>query len=308
MNLIDGRKIAEKIEKVLRQVIQERAVALSVASIFVGEANDSALYTKRKSEAAARLGIKFFVERLPASVSAKEIEEKIKEMNERPDIDGYIMQLPLPELLRPETDRLLNLIEPSKDIDGLTQINRQALFDKKPSAFLPTPVAAVREIINSQYDEAWESKLQVVAGKLSLELPPGLSGKKAVIISDGVYFAPVVDFVLSAGGMRAGVVTSRYNELRQKLQTADFLISAIGKPAFITGQDVSAGAVVIDVGTTLVQGRTVGDIDRPSVSQKAAACTPVPGGVGPVTVAMLFANALYLKIISSLNKNTPGVF
>src|SRR3989344_5942705 len=220
MKTIDGRLIANKIEGTLKKLILARAGSLSVASIFVGEANDSALYTKRKSEAAARLGIKFSVERLSAGASAKEIEEKIKEMNERPDIDGYIMQLPLPELLRPETDRLLNLIEPNKDIDGLTQINRQALFDKKPSAFLPTPVAAVMVLINSQYDEAWESKLQAVVGKLSFELPMALAGKKAVIISDGDYFGPVLDFVLSAGGMRAEVVTSRHNELRQKTQSA----------------------------------------------------------------------------------------
>src|SRR3989338_773884 len=157
MTIIDGRVIAQKIEELIKAELLKRGVRLSLASLFVGEAADSVLYTKRKAEAAERLNIDFTVEHLPQDASVKMVEEKIRELNNRVGLDGYIMQLPLPTELRPETDRLINLMNPKRDVDGLTEINRSYLLNHEQGAFLPTPVGAVATILASLYPETrWE--------------------------------------------------------------------------------------------------------------------------------------------------------
>lgn len=291
MTIIDGRAIAQKIEELIKAELLKRGVRLSLASLFVGEAADSALYTKRKAEAAERLGVKFSVERLPNDATVEMVEEKIHELNERAGLDGYIVQLPLPMNLRSHTDRLINLINPSRDIDGLTEANRQRLFERAGGAFLPTPVGAVMTILASLYPEMrWEEQLQFKTGKLPQLVPKQLEGEQATIISDGDVFGPTLKFMLEDGGMQAVVERSGSSLLREALSKSKLVVTAVGKPRFLTGDMIADGAIVIDVGTTLVNGKTVGDVDWGSVSKKARAATPVPGGVGPVTVAMLFAN------------------
>ena len=151
MITIDGRAIARKIEQLIIEETKKRQMSLSLASLFIGEAADSVLYTKRKAEAAERLGINFTVERLLQDAPLKAVENKIYELNERAALDGYIVQLPLPPNLRPHTDRLINLIDPKRDVDGLTEFNRSRLFNHEQGAFLPTPVGAVMTILASLY-------------------------------------------------------------------------------------------------------------------------------------------------------------
>jgi methylenetetrahydrofolate dehydrogenase (NADP+)/methenyltetrahydrofolate cyclohydrolase len=296
MNIIDGRAIAQQIESAIKATLADKKLSLSVVSIFVGEATDSALYTKRKAEAAARLGIKFSVEQLPAYTSRDELAAVIEGVNQRQDIDGFIVQLPLPEPIKIYTTDLLNLISPAKDVDGLTDTNRQELLLKNPAAFMPTPVAAVLTTLRAHYDPNWLSQLLFKSPVLNLDLPSELKNKTSVIISDGDVFAQVLKFVLVQGGLSVTIVPSTSPDLVTQTNRADVLISAVGRPEFLSIKHIKAGAVVIDVGTTLVEGKTVGDFYWLDVLTKASAATPVPGGVGPVTVAMLFANALYLKI------------
>src|SRR3989338_11483313 len=157
MIIVGGRAIARTIEQLIIEETKKRQIFLSLASLFIGEAADSALYTKRKAEAAERLNIDFTVEHLPQDASVKMVEEKIRELNNRVGLDGYIMQLPLPTELRPETDRLINLMNPKRDVDGLTEINRSYLLNHEQGAFLPTPVGAVATILASLYPETrWE--------------------------------------------------------------------------------------------------------------------------------------------------------
>ena len=127
-------------------------------------------------------------------------------------------------------------------------------------------------------------------------MPVALHGEQAVIISDGDVFGPTLKFVLEDGGMRANVQRSDRVSLDETLRQSQLVVTAVGKPGFLKGDMVAKEATVIDVGTTLVQGKTVGDVDWESISTKARSATPVPGGVGPVTVAMLYANLLNLKL------------
>ena len=291
MIIIDGRAIARKIEELIIEEIKKRQMSLSLASLFVGEAADSALYTKRKAEAAERLNIDFTVEHLPQDASVKMVEEKIHELNERAGLDGYIVQLPLPAKLRSDTDHLINLIDPQRDVDGLTETSRSYLLKHEHGAFLPTPVGAVMTILASLYPATrWEEQLQFKTGKLPRLAPAALHGEQATIISDGDVFGPSLKLILENGGMQASVQRSDSASLAHSLKQSKLVITAVGKPKFLTGDMIKDGAIIIDVGTTLVNGKTVGDVDWESVSKKATAATPVPGGVGPVTVAMLFAN------------------
>jgi methylenetetrahydrofolate dehydrogenase (NADP+) / methenyltetrahydrofolate cyclohydrolase len=299
MQIIDGRQIASRIEALIKQTLETKKIDLSVASIFVGAAKDSALYTKRKAETAKRLGINFFVEQLEAATTDDMVAAKIIELNQNEKVDSYIVQLPLPNSLRSHTDRLLNLISPTKDVDGLTEANRDKLLNNQPGRFIPTPVAAVITILNSLHNPVWWSQLPFSA--TAPVFTPDLQDKECVIISDGDFFAPVLKFLLERAYLKVNIVNSQALDLVARASQADILISAIGRPEFLRAEHIKSGATIIDVGTTLVNDKTVGDFYWPDVEAKAGLATPVPGGVGPVTVAMLFANALFLKLQQSKN-------
>jgi methylenetetrahydrofolate dehydrogenase (NADP+)/methenyltetrahydrofolate cyclohydrolase len=305
MIVIDGQAIATAIEQDIKLELARHDLHLVLASLFIGEAADSKLYIKRKAEAAKRLGVEFTVEHLSADTLSRIVEEKIYEMNKRPALDGYIIQLPLPASLRLETDRLLNLIEPKRDVDGLTEANRRKLFQKERSAFLPTPLYAVLTVLASLFPEThWQDQLQFRTGRLPQLVPAALKNELAVIISDGSVFGSTLKWALEDGGMQAVVERSDSPTLLSRLPSARLIVSAVGKPEFITGDMLPAGTIIIDVGTTLVRGKTVGDVRWSSLNRHVAAATPVPGGVGPVTVAMLYANLLYLKLRPSYEKGT----
>lgn len=299
--IIDGKAIAEQIERVIRAEITKRNLRLSLASLFVGNAADSALYTRRKAEAAARLGVMFTIEQLPETASVAEVKQAIAQLNARTALDGYIMQLPLPPALRSETDELLNLIDPTKDVDGLTRYWHQKLLGEAPEAFWPTPIYAVLVVLASVFGDDWLASLQWSEVALPQLVPAQLANQQALIISDGDVFGPTLAWALERGGMSALTLRSDDKDLHDALLASSLIVTAVGKPEFLTGDRVPEGAIVIDVGTTLVGHRTIGDVHFASVAPKARAITPVPGGVGPVTVAMLYANLLYLKMLQNKN-------
>lgn len=296
MKVIDGRALAATIEEKIKQTIVERNIRPSLASLFIGDAEDSALYTKRKAEAAARLGVDFFVEHLPSDVSLEEVEKKIEALNTRPALDGYIIQLPLPEKLRTETDRLLNLIRPDRDVDGLTEINRRRLLGGQHEAFYPTPIYAVGMLLAQFGDTSLESQLQFLCEQLPRLIPTVLKEKKATIISNGDVFGQTLQYLLEQAGMQVVLERSDSASLQSSLENSSLVVTAVGRPGFLKDDMLSSEAIVIDVGTTLVDGKTKGDLDWESVQEKNIVATPVPGGVGPVTVAMLYANLLFLKL------------
>ncbi len=297
MITIDGKIIAKKIERLIEDVVEEKKLSLSLASLFIGNAADSALYTKRKEEAAQRLHVSFDVVQLDATTPAIEVARKIVALNKQAKLDGYIIQLPLPVELRRDTDELLNLMDPRRDVDGLTVINRERFLSKKKGAFMPTPVAAVMFTLATMFPKLkWEEQLPFLTGRLPKLVPKELSKASATVISDGDVFGPTLKSVFEDGGMDVTVERSDSMTLERTLRSSALVVTAVGKPGFLTGGMVADDAIVIDVGTTLVEGRTTGDADWVSVSQKARAATPVPGGIGPVTVAMLYANLLNLKL------------
>lgn len=293
--MIDGKHIAALIEDRVREALIAKRLTLSVASVFAGDAADSELYTRRKEEAARRLGVSFRVERLPSEVAAEDIRQHLHRLNDDESVDGYIVQLPLPRELRPETDWLLNEIAPRKDVDGLTRVRRKLFLGNEAGSFAPTPVAAVLTLLQAVENPSFYETLQCVTGVPGTILPENYVGKRATVVSDGDVFGPTLVAALVRGGMEGSVLRSDDVGLADALRESDLVVTAVGKPGCITGDMVRDGVVVIDVGTTLVDGHTRGDVDFESVAPKARALTPVPGGVGPVTVAMLFANALYLK-------------
>ncbi|MFA5954320.1 MAG: bifunctional 5,10-methylenetetrahydrofolate dehydrogenase/5,10-methenyltetrahydrofolate cyclohydrolase [Patescibacteria group bacterium] len=291
MHIINGRKVAKEITGLIRQRLSQMPEPLSFHCLLVGDDPASHLYVRRKEKMARSLGITFTLHHLPADASVESIIKKTNELNQLQH--GYIIQLPLPPALRPETNDLLQHIDPAKDADGLTEINRNRFLEDLPGAFLPTPVAAVMALVCSLEDSDY-SYLPFMKDAALAVVPEMLQQKKAVIISDGDVFGPTLAVALERAGMSPSVVRSDSPTCAEATVIADLVVSAVGKPGLINGAMVQMGAVIIDVGTTLVQGHTVGDVDWQSISNKAYAATPVPGGVGPVTVAMLYANLLYL--------------
>lgn len=227
------------------------------------------------------------------------MQAAIDRLNATEGLDGYIVQLPLPDHLKKDTDKLLDRMISRRDVDGLMSFNRERLFNGDDGAFLPTPIYAVMNILASLYPEVkWDKQLQFLTNTLPELVPPKLVGKQATIISDGDVFGQTLKFVLEEGGMEAMVARSDALDLERKLRDSELVVTAVGHPGFLTGDMIAEGSIVIDVGTTLIEGKTKGDCHWESVSQKAFAATPVPGGVGPVTVAMLYANLLNLKLNS----------
>jgi len=295
MIIIDGKKIAEQILVRIKTEIKAKDLRLNFHCLLVGDDPASRLYISRKEETALKLGVSFTLHHLPANSSPEEVKSKIYELNKLDD--GYIIQLPLPEELKEFTDELLNLIDPKKDADGLTKINREKFLNGNPDAFLPTPIAAVAMLLASLVsDNEIIFYLPFVSSRLDLVLPTNLRGGKGVIVSDGDVFGQTLKSFLVKLGMSVEITRSDSKELATRLLGANLVISAIGRPDIVTGDMVSDGVTIIDVGTTLVDGKTKGDVNWESIVNKASSATPVPGGVGPVTVAMLYANLLFLKL------------
>ncbi len=264
-NVIDGRKLAAIHEQRLIDKLRHLNFRPKIVSILVGDDEASLTYTKMKQKKAAEVGIDFDYIKFPETEQFQNVAMTIVKLNQDPRINGIMVQLPLPgEFLRERTtDDLLGRIDPQKDVDGL----------RVDSPFLP---ATVRGVISILEDENVE-----VAGKFFAVLGKGqLVGK------------PIAKELKKRGAL-IGVIDSKTPNTADITRRADVIISAVGKPNLVTGEMVKEGVVVIDVGITrLDNGRLVGDVDFGSVSQKASKITPVPGGVGPMTVVSLMENVV----------------
>lgn len=268
-SLIDGRALAKAI---MERAARERATldfAPGLAVVLVGDDAASHLYVNLKEKACRAAGIAFERLYFKADASQAIVVRAIQNLNRRNDVDAILVQLPLPPQL--DEDAVIRAIDPAKDVDG----------------FHPESLAALRRghphVVPG-----------LAAGILALAKAPGepLKGKSALVIANSPTFFEPLDIVLGAAGMRTAYMPPT-PDAAAKAQNADLLIVAIGKAGAITSDMVKPGAIVIDVGTNRVDGKTVGDAD-PSVMNVAGHVTPVPGGVGPMTVAMLVHNAVAL--------------
>jgi methylenetetrahydrofolate dehydrogenase (NADP+)/methenyltetrahydrofolate cyclohydrolase len=251
-----------------------------LAVVLVGDDPASAAYVRNKGRAATEAGIMARDVRLPADTSQDELLEKVAELNEDHRVHGMIVQLPLPSHV--DEHVVTEAIDPRKDVDGLHPMNVGRLVAGRPRFVPATPAGVQQMLLRSGYDP--EGRRVVVCGRseivgkpLSILLMQRLEGSNATVT----------------------VCHTRTRDLAEVTRQADILVAAVGSPLFVTGDMVRDGAVVIDVGINRVDApqrrrgyRLVGDVDFDAVSQKAAAITPVPGGVGPMTIAMLLDNTL----------------
>jgi methylenetetrahydrofolate dehydrogenase (NADP+)/methenyltetrahydrofolate cyclohydrolase len=274
-HIIDGRKRAEGLKKelcTLRMALEkETGIKAGLAVLRVGEDPSSQLYVQKKGLQAQELGYHFEEHTFPSGISPDLLEAKIRDLNQADHIHGMILQLPLPRPL--DKFHFLSLIDPAKDVDGLHPVNAGKLFQGIPGGFVPcTPLGCL-------------SLIQTVH--------PFLEGLNVGVIGTSILVGRPMAMVMLQQKCTVWLGHSKTQNLPTLCETADILIVAIGKPSFIQGDWVRKGATVIDVGINrLPSGELVGDVDFAIAKQRAGAITPVPGGVGPMTVASLLRNTL----------------
>jgi len=277
--IIDGKALAKKMQKAIAEEVAElqpiygRPPGLAV--LMVGENPASAAYVKNKETACHKAGIASFGKHFPASVTQTELEQIIDELNADDRVDGILIQLPLPDKF--DAIALLNRLDPDKDADGLHPNNLGKLARGESGLRSCTP-AGVMELLA-------EAKIDI-------------AGKNAVVIGRSILVGKPVALMLLEENATVTIAHSRTKNLAEITRKADILIAAIGRPEFVTAEMVKPDAVVIDVGINRIidyegKSRLVGDVDYASVSEVASHITPVPGGVGPMTVTMLLHNTLW---------------
>lgn len=269
--LIDGKTLAEQIMLDTRKEIVQLGYTPGLAVFLVGDDEASQLYVKLKEKACHKVGIDFHKYLLPADTTPTDLIEAIKFLDADTHIDAILVQLPLPA--GHDTQTAINAIAPAKDVDGFhPETIKQFLAE--PSSFVPgLSLGIVRLVESTKVD---------------------LQGKKAVILANSDIFSAPLTKLLEMRGLTVQTVSAKTENVDTITSQADVLIVAIGKPGFVNADMVKNGAIVIDVGTTKTDEAIQGDVDFDSVAEKAGYITPVPGGVGPMTVAMLLENTLRL--------------
>ena len=267
--ILDGRATAEKRLNGLAEEIRSSGIAPRLATVIVGNDPGSRLYVRMKHQACERVGIGSVSMELPDEATTEQVAGEVRALGRNPDIDGILVQLPLPRHVGQE--EVIAAIPPEKDVDGFTPLSLGRLLSGRPLFPPCTPLGVM--VLLAEYDIPVEGLDAVVVGR-SIEV-----GR------------PMAVLLLNAGAT-VTVCHSKTRDLAAKTRSADLLVSAVGKAGFITGNMVKKGVVAIDVGISMVGGKPVGDLDFPSVEPLARAITPVPGGVGPMTIAMLMENTV----------------
>jgi methylenetetrahydrofolate dehydrogenase (NADP+)/methenyltetrahydrofolate cyclohydrolase len=271
--IIDGKQTAKNNELLLKEKVDSlynkfgRVPSLTV--ILVGEEPASMAYVTSKKKACERVGIKASIERLDSSISEDELIKIISRLNNDDSVDGILVQLPLPKHMNETV--ILNTVSPNKDVDGLHTINAGKLFSKQPGIRPATPLGIM--MLLETYQIPIEGKHAVIVGRSNLVGMP--IGKLLLDQNASVTF-----------------VHSKTKNMKELTLQADILVVAIGKANYIDDSYVKEGAVVIDVGINRVLGKLVGDVDFNKVVDKASYITPVPGGVGPMTISALLFNVI----------------
>jgi methylenetetrahydrofolate dehydrogenase (NADP+)/methenyltetrahydrofolate cyclohydrolase len=268
--LIDGKALAAHLRERVRAQVAELGTPPGLATILVGDDPASAVYVRMKREDSAEVGIESFHHEPGGDVSQEELTALIESLNADERVHGILLQLPLPDHL--DQDPLIALIDPAKDVDGLTPISAGLLAQGHAEAIAPCTPSGVMELLRHAEVE--------------------VEGARAVVIGRSILVGKPLAALLLAANATVTHCHSRTRDLPSICREADILIAAAGQPGLITGEMVKPGATVLDVGTNRVDGKLVGDVEFDSVSERAGAITPVPGGVGPMTRAMLLVNTL----------------
>ena len=278
--IIDGKAYAEKILDQIRNPTIKLTGKPSLTVIQVGDDPASSIYVSKKRQTAESVGFKFNLIHLPGETTTAELEIQMRLCNDDPSLHGYIVQLPLPRQINPEI--VATTMNPDKDVDGVSVINMGLLLRGKPEIIPATPLGILFLLAGQNPVICTRSKHVTIVGRST------------------IVGRPMAAALLMTGFMGDATVTIAHSltpNLREACHQADILIVAIGQPKLITSDFVKPGAVVIDVGINRVNGKLCGDVDFESVKEVASAITPVPGGVGPMTVAALMHNTF---IVASL--------
>jgi len=272
MKLLKGKKIADKILENLRQKIKKEKLEPGLAVFLVGDDKASEIYVSLKKRAAQQMGIKFLLFRYGENAKESKIISKIKKLNSDKSVSGIIVQLPLPKKFN--TQKIINSINPEKDADGFSAKGGSAFGghpQESSSGLQPVFPSAILKLLGSSGEN--------------------LNNKKTIILANSVRFGEVMETALMNKGIRADYILAKNIKSNQrKIKSADIVISAVGKSGTITGNMIKKDAVIIDGGITKVGKKVLGDADFESVKKIAGYLTPVPGGVGPVTIACLLEN------------------
>jgi len=272
--IIDGKKIATDLQKSVKERIKALGFSPTLAVILVGDNPASLIYVNNKCKTAEKLGIKANLYHLSPVMTAEALKAFIKDLNKDPAVNGILLQLPLPGTLEKDTFDLINTIDPAKDVDGLTQENLGRLFVGRAGIIPGTPKACLTLLKNVQKN---------------------LKGLHAVVIGRSLLVGRPLAQLLLQEDMTVTMTHSKTKNLEKICSGADVIISATGVPHLITPSCVKKGAIVIDVGIhRLESGKITGDVDFDAVAPLTKAITPVPGGVGPMTIAMIWENLLMM--------------
>ncbi len=268
--IIDGKKIAAGIREKLKQKIASLPSAPQLAIVLVGNDEPSLIYVRNKQKAAAQIGLLSQLHHLDENISEEELLKIIAQLNADSEINGIIVQLPLPKHLN--TNRIINAISPLKDVDGFHPYNTGMLQNNEKPYFIAATPLGVMQLIKS--------------------VSPNLSGKNVVLIGASLIVGRPLATLLLNQECTVSITHAQTRKIKELTSKADILVAACGVAKLVKADWIKENAILIDVGINRENGKLCGDIDFEDVKEKALAITPVPGGVGPMTIAMLLSNTV----------------
>lgn len=268
--IIDGKKIAADIREQLKQKIAALPSAPQLAIVLVGNDEPSLIYVRNKQKAAAQIGLLSQLHHLDENISEEELLKIIAQLNADSEINGIIVQLPLPKHLN--TNRIINAISPLKDVDGFHPYNTGMLQNNEKPYFIAATPLGVMQLIKS--------------------VSPNLSGKNVVLIGASLIVGRPLATLLLNQECTVSITHAQTRKIKELTSKADILVAACGVAKLVKADWIKENAILIDVGINRENGKLCGDIDFDDVKEKALAITPVPGGVGPMTIAMLLSNTV----------------
>lgn len=282
--ILDGKQVSEQLlgtlTEELKAIAKKQSVLPKLVVVLVGDDPASQVYVNKKAKTAQKIGMLSELLVYPASTTQEELMAVISKLNLDPSVHGILVQLPLPKHI--DSQAIINLVNPEKDVDGLHPLNLGRLLIGDPLACKSCTPAGIMTLLKHY------------------KIP--LAGKNAVVIGRSNIVGKPIGLMLLSENATVTYCHSKTADLSTVLRQADIIVAAVGVPKMVTGADVKPGAVVVDVGINRVDGKLCGDVDFDSVSEKASFITPVPGGVGPMTIATLMANTLMLYQRSLIKK------
>ncbi len=271
--IIDGKAVSAEVRARVRgevaELVEEAGTAPGLATVLVGDDPASGIYVRNKHAACEEAGMRSIHHGLPGDTSEAELLDLVERLNEDPEVDGILVQLPVPEQIEP--DAVIAALDPAKDVDGLSPTNAGLLASGAPSLVPCTPAGVIELLAHQGVD---------------------LEGAEAVVVGRSNLVGRPVSSLLLGANATVTMCHSRTRDLAGTCARADVLVAAVGSPRLIGAEAVKPGATVIDVGMNRTDDGLAGDVDFEAVKEVAAAITPVPGGVGPMTIAMLLVNTL----------------